>query len=249
MSVLLERAKLWTAAEKDKGLQAALMERCRRDPIYWFNNFCWTFDPRTQGDLPFMLYPYQEWCIKEWFENIKNPQDFGIEKSRDMGVSWMIMLLFQYCWLFHKGWHFHCGSKKEDEVCTATVDPSTLFGKFRYNLYRLPKWMRPAKSKLVDKKLMIQNLDNGNILTGESANPGFGRSRRFRAILLDEFAFWESAPVVYGGCSATTNCRIINSTPFGENNKFAELMNDERNELRVPPTNDQIQTSLETSPS
>lgn len=230
---LVNRVDLLMKADKDVELQAVLYEMCRRDPVFWFNNFCYTFDPRTRSpEMPFLLYPFQEYCIREWYKNIEEQKDFGIEKSRDMGVSWMLMLLFQYCWIFRPGWNFHCGSKKEAEVDTGVIDPSTLFGKFRFNLRKLPPWMRP---KVREKMLTLQNEDNGNILTGESANPGFGRSRRFRAILFDEFAFWTEADVVYGGCSATTNCRIINSTPFGEDNKFAKLMNDPSNELLVPP--------------
>lgn len=230
---LLERVELLQKAEGNPELQQILLELCKRDPVYWFNTFAWTFDPRAQSpDIPFNLYPYQEWCIREWYNLIETQEDFGVEKSRDMGVSWMLILLFQYCWLFRSGWNFHVGSRRENEVDTAVLDPSTLFGKFRYNLTRLPRWMRPDYR---DKKLSILNEDNGNLVTGESANPSFGRGARQRAILLDELAFWECADTAYGGCSATTNCRIVVSTPFGETNRFAELMNDPTNELREPP--------------
>lgn len=214
-------------------LQKLHMKVCKENPVYWFNHFAWTFDPRSKTpEMPFELYPYQEWCIQEWYKCIENQEDFGIEKSRDMGVSWMLILLFQYCWLFRPGWNFHVGSRRENEVDTAVLDPSTLFGKFRYNLSRLPRWMRPEHR---DKKLSIVNELNGNLLTGESANPSFGRGARQRAILLDELAFWECADAAYGGCSATTNCRIINSTPYGESNRFAVEMNKEGNELLMPP--------------
>jgi phage terminase large subunit len=233
---LVERVYMLQQADQTNDLQATLLELCRRDPIYWFNNFAWTFDPRAEiTDMPFNLYPYQEWCIREWYACIENQEDFGVEKSRDMGVSWMLILLFQYCWLFRPGWNFHVGSRKEAEVDTASIDPSTLFGKFRYNLYRLPRWMRPPADKVNDKKLHIQNLINGNLLTGESANPSFGRGARQRAILTDELAFWDCADMAWGGISATTNCRIAVSTPCGETNRYAQLMNDPRNELQMVP--------------
>lgn len=237
---LVERVWVLAQANDDPSKQAALYEKCRRDPIFWFNTFCYTYDPRAEGtssaDMPFNLYPYQEWCITQWYNNIENQQEFGIEKSRDMGVSWMIMLLFQYCWLFRPGWNFHCGSRKESEVCTASIDPDqSLFGKFRYNLYKLPRWMRPLPHLINDRKLSIQNLQNGNSITGESANESFGRGARKRAILVDEFAFWDHAEMAWSGISSTTNCRICVSTPCGETNKYAKLMNDPRNELKEPP--------------
>lgn len=235
---LIDRILLLQKAEKNKEVQQICLELCRRDPVYWFNTFCWTTNPRKDGrDLPFILYPYQEWCIREWTECIDQQIDFGIEKSRDMGATWMLMLLLQWGWLFKPGWSFHVGSRKEAEVCNAIVDPdSTLFGKFRYNLQMLPRWMRP---KYHDKKLTILNEDNNNILTGESANPGFGRSRRYRAILFDELAFWENAEPAYDGCADTTNCRIVISTPYGESNKYYQIMHQATNELRVYPGTEQ----------
>jgi len=234
---LIDRVILLQKAEKDKGLQAALLELCSKDPVYWMNAFAWTTNPRKNGrDLPFNLYPFQEWCIQEWVKNIEEQHDFGIEKSRDMGVTWMIMMIFLWGWLFKDGWNFHCGSKREQEVCNAIVDPdSTLFGKFRYALQKMPRWMRPEYN---DKKLSILNMQNNNILTGESANPAFGRSRRYRAIFFDEFAFWENSEAAYEGCADTTNCRIITSTPYGEGNYFFQLMHSQHNEVRIYPGNE-----------
>lgn len=229
---LVERVHLWAKAAADPKLQALHMEMCRRDPIYWFNNFCWTFDPRKdQPNIPFHLYPFQEWFVKELKLCFEEQMDLGIEKSRDMGVTWMVILMMQWGWLFHEGWHFHVGSRKEQEVDTASDDASTLFGKFRYNLYRLPGWMRPKGVEKSDKKLLISNPINGNVFTGESANPSFGRGQRKRAILFDEFAFWDSAEMSYEGSSQTTNCRVLLSTPYGETNHYARLMLSEDNEL------------------
>ncbi len=218
-----ERINLLRKAEGDQRLQAILFEKCKRDPVFWFNTFCWTFDPRKErSDIPFILYPFQEWGVWEWIEDIEEGRDFGVEKSRDMGISYMMIYLLQYLWLFEKGCTFHVGSRKESEVDKALVDPEdTLFGKFRYNLYRLPTWMRP---KVRDKKLVVQNLDNNNLFTGDSQNPRFGRGPRKKAILFDEFAFWDCADAAYGGCSQTTPCRIIVSTPYGESNRFAREM-------------------------
>lgn len=230
---LAKRAALLSKAEHDPKLQQLLLETCKRDIVYWFNNFCWTYNPRAEvTTMPFNLYPFQEWCVHEWLGCISNQEDFGIEKSRDMGVSWLIMLIFQYCWLFKDGWNFHCGSRKEDLV-DVEGDVSTLFGKFCFNLDHLPKWMKPKS--IYRKSLFVRNEDNGNLLTGEATNPSFARGGRYRAILYDELAFWETADASVASGSASTNCRIFLSTPCGENNKYAQLMNDPRNELKLPP--------------
>jgi len=230
---LEKRYSLLKKAQQNVALQNLLIEYCRRDINFWFNTFCWTFDPR-QGDpeIPFLLYPYQSWFVREIEARIDAQQDWGIEKSRDMGVSWMVMLTLQHGWLFKPGWNIHVGSRKESEVDTSIVDPSTLFGKFRYNLNRLPPWMRP---NVRDKKLSLLNLNNENLLSGESANPAFGRGHRQRCIFLDELAFWDAADAAYGSASETTRSRGVTSTPYGDNNRFARLMNDPNNIIHLWP--------------
>lgn len=234
---LADRVWLLMQAEKDPKKQTILMEKCRRDIVFWWNNFAWTFDPRAdKPDIPFTLYPYQEWFVKEVLDAIESQHDMGCEKSRDMGVSWMIMMVFLYCWLFRSGYNFHIGSRKESEVDQAAVDPAeTLFGKLRYCLYRLPRWMRVDDEKITDKKCHLMNGNNGNIITGEAASPFFGRGARKRAILLDEFAFFPDAEAAWQSCSQSTNCRIVISTPWGESNKYYKLMHDSRNEYRPIP--------------
>lgn len=230
---LVDRVHLLQEAEGDVKKQQIHLELCRRDPVYWFNNFAWTFNPKTEEkDFPFILYPFQEWVIQEWADCIERQEDICIEKSREMGASWLIVLLFQWGWLFRDGWHFHCGSRKEDFVDDNTENPSTLFGKIRYNNRKLPLWMKP---KITDKKLMFYNHDNGNVITGESSNVSFGRGARYRAILFDELAFWEVAEPAWEGCADTTSCRIALSTPNGESNLYYKIMHNANNEYRPYP--------------
>lgn len=223
-----ERLELLVVAQNNPDIQQVHIELSKRNPVYWFNNFCWTFDPRKKvPDIPFVLYDYQEWFVQELISCIREGEDLCVEKSRDMGLSWIFMLVFQYLWLFDSGASFHVGSRKESEVDQAQEDPeNTLFGKFRYNLYKLPVWMRPEVN---DKSLSIQNLSNMNSITGESANTNFGRGQRKKAILFDELSAWDNAEAAWASASQTTPCRIANGTPLGEDNKYAKILNHERN--------------------
>jgi hypothetical protein len=222
-STFLERVQLLAQCKKSKKLKDLHMELSKRDPVHWINHFCWTFDPRQKNPkIPFILYPYQEWFVREAVRCIREGKDFGVEKSRDMGVSWLIVIIFQYLWLFDKGANFLVGSKKEQFVDTAQTDPAeTIFGKFRFNLENLPRWM---KGEYNDKKLSIRH-ENGNVFGGEASGQDFGRSARKKAVLFDELAFWEHAELAWASCSQTTPCRVALSTPFGETNKYAKLMN------------------------
>ena len=219
---LKDRAELLRQCADNPQLQALQMEMCRRDVKYFISTFCWTTNPRAEfRDLPFNLYPFQEWLVDEIVGCIEDQVDCGVVKSRDMGVTWLVVVVMVWYLIFHPGYPCHVGSKKEQDVCNAQMDPdSTIFGKIRYVLYMLPPWMLPSIS---DKKLSLLNEDNNNIITGESANPSFGRSRRYRFIFFDELAFWEKAEAAYEGCADTTNCRIAVSTPYGESNKFYNI--------------------------
>lgn len=225
---LQDRVLMLRKASEEPRYQELLLEACRRDILFWFESFCWTFDPRrTPSEVPFKLYPFQRWFVKELYQAIADQYDIGIEKSRDMGVSWLVILTFQYCWLFHPGWNFHIGSRKEDEV-DKRGNISTLMEKARFNFNRLPRWMKPKdwNDKTDDNFMRLRNPNNGNLITGESACSSFGRGGRYRAMLLDEFAFWPFAEGAWTSASQSTYCRVVNSTPYGSTNLFAKLMKD-----------------------
>lgn len=222
---LQARALLLQKAANNPALQQAHIELCKRDPVYWFNNFAWTFDPRLDGaDLPFQLYDYQEDCVQRLVSQIDSGQDILVEKSRDMGLSWLVLLVFEYYWLFRPGANFHLGSRKEEYV-DKKGDISTLFEKLRYNLQWTPDWMRPAgwdeKSHSLFMRLI--NPENGNIITGESSNANFARGGRYKAILFDEFPFWELSDLAFASAGPASPCRVVVGTPYGKANRFARI--------------------------
>ncbi len=222
----LETRLRWLrTAHRDLRLQALLLECCRRDIHFWFEHFCWTFDPRRpQPHQPFVPYPFQRSIIGEITRCIDTGADLLIEKSRDMGVSWLTLLVFQYYWLFRAGSNFHLGSRKQETV-DRRGDISTLFEKLRYNLDWLPPWMRPCGYVPArhDNLLRLINPANGNILTGESSNENFARGGRYKAVLFDEFPFWDNDDAAFASAGQSTPCRIVVGTPYGKANRFARL--------------------------
>ena len=61
--------------------------------------------------------------------------------------------------------------------------------------------------------MSLLNPENGNVISGESSNPNFSRGGRQKAIMLDEFAFWDNDAAVWGATADTTQCRIVLTTP------------------------------------
>lgn len=231
-SALEERYVLLKKAKENPSLQADLMEMSRRDIVFWFNNFCWTWDPDSdEAEQPFQLYPFQEWFVRELVERIRNKDEWGVEKARRIGASWMIMLVYQWFWLFESGSSFLIGTRLETEVDSSNAGEDTLFGKLMFNLERLPYWMRPNFAK---SHMNLRNKTKGNTIRGAAPSPSFGRGPRAKNVYLDELAFWSWPDASHGACSQT-GPRGITSTPKGESNRYAKVMNNKRNIVRHWP--------------
>ena len=211
--------------EQSDETKAAELERCKSDPVHWFNNWAWTYDPRglsygLPANIPFNLRPKQVDMVR-WLEKRLHTQTHGlIEKSRDEGMSYVTLGFFLHQWLFVDGFAAGVGSRKEEYV-DKKGDPKTLFYKFRDMLYKLPNWMQPQgyNEREHDNYLRIINPANGASLTGE-AGDNIGRGGRTSVYLLDEWAFVERADAVDAAISQNTNVHIKGSTPNGIGNRF-----------------------------
>ena len=207
----------------DPSFADAIKQACAQDPIFFINGFCWTYDPRRKpfSKIPFILYKFQEDALLEICDAI-NDHDLLIEKSRDMGASWLCLSAFFYCWLFRPMQSFLVGSRV-DELVDASGNPKALFWKIDFLLDNLPIWLRPVGFNPHDHRIKrhLENPENHSVIDGETTTKDFGRGDRRTAVLLDEFAMVEA----FGShiCESTrpvTNCRLFNSTPNGVANAF-----------------------------
>lgn len=210
--------------QSELSIQAEIY-KCKNDPAHWFNHWVWTYDPRGMAfglpaNLPFVLRPKQVELIT-WLEQRESTQTGGvIEKSRDEGMSYVILGYFLHHWLFIDGFAAGVGSRKEDLV-DKKGDPKTLFHKFRDMLEKLPDWMKPSgfNRREHDNYLRIVNPVNGATLTGE-AGDNIGRGGRTSMYLLDEWGFVQNPEAADAAISQNTNVVIKGSTPNGVGNRF-----------------------------
>lgn len=187
--------------------------------IFFIENFCWTFDPRSKNKfLPIVLFDYQRDAVRYIVDHIDRGVNFLIEKSRDMGVSWLICYIFVWYWLFHDGINLLIGSYKEKLVDDG-VNQDALFGKIEFTLKNLPKWIMPRGFQFRKHRLKLKliNPETNNIISGDTMNPHFGRGARKTAIFYDELGFWDTAKESWESGTQTTACQIANSTPHGRN--------------------------------
>lgn len=189
---------------------------------YWCDHYAFTFDPRKieEPHQRFVLYTYQVHVAHALLTSITQGGVVHMEKSRDMGASWLVMALFTWLALFKESFQALVGSRVEDLVDNYTVD--SLFGKIDYLLEKLPPWMIPHYAPKTDRRLLRIGIGD-SLITGESANRSFGRGPRKNVVYLDEFAFWDHDSNVWASVSQTSPCRIVTSTPFGDNNVFARM--------------------------
>ncbi len=215
----------------DPEFAAAIRQVCAVDILFWVNTFGWTFDPRCKPrtKIPFVTYEFQERAILRLVAAVDNGKDLLIEKSRDMGASWICLLVFTWLWLFRSLLSFLLVSRTEKYV-DDSGNPKSLFWKIDFLLKHLPPWMRPETDRT---KLHLLNLGNGSVIDGESTTGDVARGDRRTAILLDEFAAVEQGHRVLKATRDATNCRIFNSTHQGTGTAYYAQSRKCSNKLRM----------------
>ncbi len=195
---------------------------CAEDILHWVRQWCWTFDPREpSAALPFDPFAKQEEFLG-WLAAREAAREDGLlEKSRDMGATWLCCLYAVHGWLYRPGYTVGFGSRKL-ELVDRLGDPKCIFEKIRFLLEHLPPWMLPAGYRRGEHALFCRVLNpaNGATITGEGGDD-IGRGGRTSIYFVDESAYLERPLLVERSLSQTTNCRIDVSTPNGPGNPFA----------------------------
>jgi hypothetical protein len=196
----------------------------RTHPADFINDFGCTVDPRNVAigrptTLPFVLMPKQrelvDWIVERWRHN----ESALIEKSRDVGASWLFMALACTLCLFHDGMMIGVGSAKEDKL-DRTGDPDTLFYKARAFMSLLPVEFRNGWDVNRDSLyLRLLFPATGSSITGE-AGDRIGLGGRKAIYGVDESAFTEHPDLIEQSLIATTDCRIDWSSVNGMSNWF-----------------------------
>lgn len=227
--ILESRIILLDKASKNVWLQQIELETCKQDIMYFFYNYLYTdrnwnlYDNTYPDILPFIPYPFQEECVLEVWESIIKWECVFIEKSRQMWISWLIMAIFVYGFLFHNHKYLVL-SQKQDDV-DKLWDMKSLFEKARFMINNLPNWMLPEWfNKTEDMSYMrITRPDSTGSITWESANPNASRWWTYDAILPDEFAFQSNASTINKAMASASPCRIYTSTPNWKGNEHYRM--------------------------
>lgn len=202
----------------------------RTDPVAFIND---------NQLLPTDLHPRQveilRAAVKFTDKGVPVFQDMVINKTRQVGMSWLWMCFILWVMVMHPTSRVLVASRKEVEVDDGGDSSSvrSLHGRFRY-MYneKLPPWLR-NRCGLKFKKLSI-NSPRGGFVAGYAATTDIGRGGTFDLALLDEFAHVDWSRLVWSSVSqACKQGKIVNSTPKGRGNEFFRLVDNAKARMMI----------------
>ena len=193
--------------------------------LYFFDTYLWTYDPRLMGNggayIKFDLFEKQRDCVTFIYQKIIAQEEGLIEKSRDVGASYLCCGVALWAWLFLPGFKATFGSRITDYVDLKN-NPDSIFAKIRIMLYKLPPELLPKgfSKRHHDSSMMLFNPETEGTISGEGGE-NLGRGGRSTVFFVDEAAFIANAGAVEKGVSGNANCVLWVSSVNGMGNLFA----------------------------
>ncbi|MGL5077533.1 MAG: terminase large subunit domain-containing protein [Waterburya sp.] len=219
---LVDRILMLQKCEESLEFREVVMERCRRDIIFWINNFVVAYNPRTKpAILPLYLFPRQIECIS-WIVDRYDKGEFAtVVKARYCGASWLASCVLLHKILFSYDFVGCFASNKASSV-DKLGNPDALFSKVEMIIKRLPSWMCTINLDTDRKVNLLINRATNSTLIGQSGRD-IGRGGRSSMVFVDEFAFVQFDTDTLSALSENTDCAIFISTPNGKDNQFFTL--------------------------
>lgn len=208
----------------DKKAVVAAKLHLSTNPVDFIQDWCLTYDPRNATTelplwMPFILFPKQVELV-DWLQALIEDQECGlIEKSRDMGATWVCAAFSVWLWLFSEG-SIGWGSRKE-QLVDRMGDTDSIFEKIRRIIDGLPDFLLPQGLDRVKhlNYMKCLNPETGATITGE-AGDNIGRGGRKLIYFKDESAHYERAELIEAALGDNTNVQVDISSVNGDGNMF-----------------------------
>lgn len=184
-------------------------------PVYFAKNYVRIQHP-TRGDIPFLVYDYQENMINTFLTNNKTV----VLSARQTGKSTVSSMYLLWFALFNPNKTILIAANKNKNAME-------MIGRIQYAYEYVPMWMKPGVKDDGWNKHELK-FDNDSRIVSEATSENSGRGMSISLLYLDEFAFvkpsiqeefWTSIlPTLStgGGC-------IMTSTPNGATDKFSTI--------------------------
>lgn len=219
----------------------AEMTYCAQDPAYWLTMYGVMFEPRGIADNRPGWYPWIPFAsqvrIIRFIEHVMEQEEGGqgdgiIEKSREMGVSWVFCGYIAHQFLFADVFVAGVVSRNADAV-DKTGASDTLFYKIKSLLgllpqvpapLQLPVWMRPKG--MTDDHVTLRNITHPTrscIIQGETTTTMTGVGGRATLRFNDEAARFDDFGEAWANQAAVTRHRFAVSSADTKSPAFQAL--------------------------
>ena len=161
------------------------------NPVDFINHWCDTYDPRKAGSKtpakgPLVLFQRQDELVEFLLACLRGEEAGLIEKSRDMGATWVCCAFSVWLWLFWPGSAVGWGSRKEALV-DRIGDPDSIFEKMRMLITGLPPVFMPVGfsesenmsfMRIVNPETGAEGASSSTLKTSQPTTNGQRRSRQ-----------------------------------------------------------------------
>ncbi len=201
------RKNVLERAESDLVFRQGILEICRQDIIFWINTFAWQFNPNHFGHEvgPFITWGFQDEAITSLLACIEDREDVRWQKSREMGASWLVLMVILWLAVFHDRKKCLVLSRDADAV-DRFDDPDCLFWKLDFLNEHMPRWMTGVIKR---KKFNFKFERTQSTINGEANTIAAGVGGRAAIMLVDEFGQFANGYETYSLTSDTSYCRVF----------------------------------------
>lgn len=231
VSVLAWRQVQLARFDSDPNIGLAAREYYRAGRcVEFITHWCDTYDPRRAQSLdrvdgarmthmPFIPFKRQVELIEFIFACLAAEAPGLVEKSRDMGATWICCAISVYLFLFWPGAAVGWGSRKQ-ELVDELGNPDSIFEKMRMLLRRLPPVFLPKGfSDRYMPFMKIINPETGAVIAGEIGD-NIGRGGRSLVYFKDEASHYERPEKIEAALADNTRVPIDISSVNGPGNVF-----------------------------
>lgn len=215
---------------EDPAMMFGALAYYANNPVAFINHWVDTFDPRNALNelptrLPMIMFQRQAELVEFLFDCLSDQENGLIDKSRDMGATWVCAAFSVWLWLFREGSSVGWGSRKE-QLVDKLGDPDSIFEKMRMIIRGLPDFFMPRGFSFDSHSTYMKmiNPENGSTITGEAGN-NIGRGGRKTIYFKDESAHYEHPESIEASLGDNTNVQIDISTVNGVGTVFDRKRN------------------------
>ena len=204
--------------------QTSLLYRLSRSCLL-FTEMCVKFSSKDKetGLLSIKhahLFDLQRDFLREAQYCFLNQHSLTVDKSRQLGVSWLSAAFIVWVVIFHEGQMVLMSSKTEDDLYQKS-DISSFMGKVEFIIDNLPPIFKRAaihEYSVTKRKIRLNSSDVLGVVGPEGA-----RGKTATLSVNDEFSFHSDCNAMLQGLASACKCNLFVSTPNRPGDEYERM--------------------------